>query len=392
MANKKLGEILMESGVITPSQLELALRNQLMLGGHLGTCLLELGLIDEDLLGRTLSENLGVPYAAPNVFERIEESVVNAFSKKVVEGYRAVPFASDHTRLDVAMMNPLDLDTLDALAFASGCRIRPWVSPEVRLFEAMEKIYGVPRRLRYVAISRSMSPLDVAVHQTQGDAQRTAEISIDEETIGGNGSTSASPGEEYGYGRSWLEIAEELSAKRSLADSDETGGDLERLAGKLCGATDRDHLSRAVLSHLTTIMERAMLFAVKSDQVRYWDSAGMEVDTDALGAERFSIAKLSLLEHLRGEDLYRGPLGDDPRHLAFYRTLGIRPPREILLVPVHINDRLTAIILGDGGPSGSVGGDTQGYLNLARMLGLGLNLVIFKKKIREIVSLATQTT
>ena len=48
---RKVGEALIEKGLITPAQLEIALRNQLILGGHLGTCLLELGFVEEERLG-----------------------------------------------------------------------------------------------------------------------------------------------------------------------------------------------------------------------------------------------------------------------------------------------------------------------------------------------------
>src|SRR5262249_54774222 len=133
---KKLGEILMERGLVSPANLELALRNQLMLGGHIGSCLLELGVIEEDALGNALSEILHVPYAEPPVFENIEPAVINMLSRKAVETYGAVPFSiQKNGRLNVAMMNPQDLNSLDALAFASGHKIKVWFSPEARLYE-----------------------------------------------------------------------------------------------------------------------------------------------------------------------------------------------------------------------------------------------------------------
>ena len=69
--SKKLGQILIDRTAITDDQLETALRNQLMLGGHLGTCLLELGLVDEKKLGDALVAAIRVPYADPEFFRRI---------------------------------------------------------------------------------------------------------------------------------------------------------------------------------------------------------------------------------------------------------------------------------------------------------------------------------
>ena len=52
----RLGEILMEQGLLTEQQLEMALTSQLLCGGHLGTSLIELGFLDEGTLGMILSK------------------------------------------------------------------------------------------------------------------------------------------------------------------------------------------------------------------------------------------------------------------------------------------------------------------------------------------------
>jgi len=382
----------MERGLVKAADLEIALRNQLMLGGHIGSCLLELGVIGEDALGKALSEILHVPYAEPAVFENIEPVVVNMLSKKAVETFGAIPFSlQKNGRLNVAMMNPQDLNSHDALAFAAGRKIKVWFSPEARLFEAMEKLYGIPRKMRYIVIARSLSPLDIAADQMARDAQSREEPGGAEETIGGDEPTATPHGEEYGYGRSWHEVAEELHSKRP-AEPEGPDGDLLTLAQRLCDANDRNDLARFVLSHLTTLMERAILMAVKKEEIRYWDSAGFELDKKALARMDFSLAGLSVLDHLRGEELYHGPLSRDPRHREFYASLGGGPPNEIQILPVHIAGKLSAIVIGDSGETGTVGGDPEHYRRLARMIGLGLNLVIFKRKIRDLVALETQAS
>ena len=44
---RKLGETLVAKGLVTRQQVDQALRIQVMRGGHLGTCLIELGFTDE---------------------------------------------------------------------------------------------------------------------------------------------------------------------------------------------------------------------------------------------------------------------------------------------------------------------------------------------------------
>jgi len=64
---KKIGEILIARGKLTRRQLETALKAQLIYGGHLGTCLIELGMIDETTLGRCSRRSRTVPMPRPRL-------------------------------------------------------------------------------------------------------------------------------------------------------------------------------------------------------------------------------------------------------------------------------------------------------------------------------------
>src|SRR5512144_189050 len=101
---KRIGEALIEKGVITPEQLETALKNQLIFGGHLGTCLLELECVTEEQLGSALAEVVGAPHASPAMLKRIPESVLRALPKRLVAEHLAVPIGLKDHLLHVAMV------------------------------------------------------------------------------------------------------------------------------------------------------------------------------------------------------------------------------------------------------------------------------------------------
>ena len=61
MARKRIGEVLLERGLITASQLDTALIHQRQSGGRLGTTLVALGALSENRLTATLAELQGVP-------------------------------------------------------------------------------------------------------------------------------------------------------------------------------------------------------------------------------------------------------------------------------------------------------------------------------------------
>src|SRR5215207_7994856 len=79
----KLGQLLVARGWITVQQLTRALKNQSVVGGRLGTCLLEMDVISEDLLLKGLSEQLGVPAAAVDDLRAVSEEVRDLLSPRL---------------------------------------------------------------------------------------------------------------------------------------------------------------------------------------------------------------------------------------------------------------------------------------------------------------------
>lgn len=394
---RKVGEVLIEKGLITPDQLEIALRNQLILGGHLGTCLLELGFVEEDRLGETLAEVLQVPYATPAVLRAVQPPTLRSLPKRVAEEFQVLPIDRKDRTLHVAMVDPKDLAKLDALAFVSNHKIVPWIAPEVRIVEALERYYNIPRRTRYIAIARS---IDRGAAGSADPATAATERGLLGETYSSGRSGKKETydfGAEFGYGRSWVEVAEELCGKGSEDDAEAETVRVERGARRehenaasalaetserLCAADDKDEIAAAVLDRASRTLARALLLAVRGEEASVWSAAGFPPGVGAGTPARFPIRAGSLFDLLLGNEHYVGPLPREPRYLDFYRTLGAEPPDEILFIPVHLSDRLVALLLGDGGPGGRIGGNIRDHLGLTRMLGLALSMIILKKKIR----------
>ncbi|HVT58767.1 MAG TPA: hypothetical protein VHR45_10230 [Thermoanaerobaculia bacterium] len=137
----KLGQLLVARGWITVQQLTRALQNQNAVGGRLGTCLLEMDAIGEDLLSRSLAEQFGVPAAGIDELRGVPEEALQLIPEKLARRCRAVPFRLAGGRLDVAMLDPRNLSCQDEIAFACGKRVKVHVLHEVRVFEALARYY-----------------------------------------------------------------------------------------------------------------------------------------------------------------------------------------------------------------------------------------------------------
>ncbi|HEX2224851.1 MAG TPA: hypothetical protein VHN15_11655, partial [Thermoanaerobaculia bacterium] len=138
----KLGQLLVARGWITVQQLTRAIQNQNVVGGRLGTCLIEMDALSEENLLKGLSEQLGVPPVELDDLRMIPEEVRALVPEKLARRCRTVPFQVLGGRLDVAMMDPRNLSAQDEIAFASGKRLKVHVAHEARVFEALEKYFN----------------------------------------------------------------------------------------------------------------------------------------------------------------------------------------------------------------------------------------------------------
>src|SRR5260370_40316916 len=137
----KLGQLLVARGWIAVQQLTRALQNQNAVGGRIGTCLLEMEVLGESRLARSLSEQLGVPAAVIEDLRGIPDEVLHLIPEKLARRCRAIPFRLAGGRLDVAMQDPRNLVCQDEIAFASGRRVKGHVLHGLRSCEGEQRDY-----------------------------------------------------------------------------------------------------------------------------------------------------------------------------------------------------------------------------------------------------------
>lgn len=138
---KKIGEMLVEAGLITNVQLQEALRHQRISGGRMGSNLVAMGFISEDLLMDFLAQKTGVPrYDLKNV--DIPVSVLQRIPKRLADQLNVLPVSLKEPKsLILAMTDPSDLNAVDSARFASGLNIEPVVASYSSLKHAIAEQY-----------------------------------------------------------------------------------------------------------------------------------------------------------------------------------------------------------------------------------------------------------
>jgi type IV pilus assembly protein PilB len=222
---KKLGEMLVDAGLIDSIQLQSALGHQKQWGVKLGTSLIEMGFIKEG----TLTDFLGNQMKAPgiNLSEvEIPEEVFTYIPKDVAVKYTVVPVelkeGPGKKTLVVAIADPTNLGAIDDLQFSTGCKIEPRVAAE-SVIQKIIKEYGEKKEKGEEAIE-----LGEEISGAEGSPSESEEMEVVRDVIeqtatvknGQVSSNSVGNGTEWteaGRNQNVPEITEEMELKEEDA-------------------------------------------------------------------------------------------------------------------------------------------------------------------------------
>jgi type IV pilus assembly protein PilB len=137
----KLGEILVRENLITPQQLQEAIEYQRRSGGRLGTSLVKLGFVSEEVIADVLSRQYGVRTINLDLFE-IEQEVLRLVPGEVARKFDVIPVARNGATLILAMADPTNVFALDDIKFMTGLNIEPVIAMEGSIQRAITKYYG----------------------------------------------------------------------------------------------------------------------------------------------------------------------------------------------------------------------------------------------------------
>ena len=145
--NKKvrLGDVLMDEGIITLDQLNQALTRQQETRHKLGETLVELGIATERQIATALSRQLGLDLVDPNRVV-IKENILNLIKDHtVLKRNLVIPFDIDEydsRYLKVAMADPMDIKVIDDMTLLTGMQISPCIATSTDILAAIDKYFG----------------------------------------------------------------------------------------------------------------------------------------------------------------------------------------------------------------------------------------------------------
>jgi hypothetical protein len=149
---KRIGDLLVESGLVTRLEIDQALQAQHIFGGRIGTNLIEMGVVDGETMASFLSQQYGVPRVKPEELESVQKSILDLVPAKAAHRLCILPLAMEGDQLTLAMMDPSDAQVLDRIQKNVGMKLTPKISTEVEIRFYLEKYYGVRREMRHIRL------------------------------------------------------------------------------------------------------------------------------------------------------------------------------------------------------------------------------------------------
>jgi MshEN domain len=430
---QKIGEILVNERFITRKQLEEALKCQVIFGGRLGTNLVEMGIVEELDLLKCLSKQMEMPYVSFEKIMSVPPDVIKLIPKEIAEEYKIIPLMLEKKRLTVAMWDPADLSSIDAISFITGYIILPVVCSELRLLLALEQYYGVKRELRYIKLQggkglRSLGDSEVCEESSvDPETNPEKESSIDALT---NEQVKSKPNKSLVEDSVWGELADILPAEPDsepsheilpvqsqpamhsgmMTQSIEPGSGkqelnpesvptgvpvkvsarhegtsyapftLDDMLAALAEARNRDSVADAVISHVSQEFKRVALFMIKGKTAAGWKGRLGKEHIPQFGNFQISLDGSSVLKTVTDTKLfYIGPILDTPSNREILAALGGGVPETALLIPLMMMERVVTIFYVDAGKD--LGTHLTALQKIAGKTALAFEILILKNKI-----------
>jgi type IV pilus assembly protein PilB len=160
---KRLGELLVDKGLVTKGQIDEALQIQKEKGGMLASILLNLGYADRKTLGIYLSKVMNIKFIDITTAD-IDDAVLNLVPPDIAIKYIVIPIKRSGNILSVAMLDPLNYSLIDNLKFTTSFEIEPFVGIESDLEEKVNIYY---KSASMIAQITDEDDIDIGVEDVQ---------------------------------------------------------------------------------------------------------------------------------------------------------------------------------------------------------------------------------
>ena len=140
----RLGDVLVQNGVITEEDLQRGLERQKGSGRKLGETLVDEGITTEENIARALSKQFHYDMVDLQNTE-ISQEILDLVPANVLKKHRAIPFEYSPDNMNVlrvAMSDPMDIGAMDDINIITNLQVEPVVATMGSVMLALDNYYG----------------------------------------------------------------------------------------------------------------------------------------------------------------------------------------------------------------------------------------------------------
>lgn len=156
-SRKRLGDLLVEAGVITAEQLDFALTSKSR-EEKLGDFLIKQNFLTEQQLIEVLEFQLGIPHVNLNQFA-VSPSVIQLIPSELAKRANLIPIRRERNKLFIAMADPMDYFVIEEVRMATGCQIETSIAAKEDLHRSITKYYDLQESMDEALIDIGNQPI-----------------------------------------------------------------------------------------------------------------------------------------------------------------------------------------------------------------------------------------
>ena len=327
----KLGEILIQLGMLTPEQVKAVLYDRGLSGGRLGTQLVERGLLTTDQVSEALGRQMGIPAALQRHFDKADPAVVAMLKPNLAARYMAIPLVASRAgakRIVVAMATPQDVLVVDDVSFALGARVEPMIASELAIARNLKRFHNIEIKLTRPASPEPprgapVSSLSREIPSLAGVAPFASQDALRAPPDGASEATYALP--------------PPTSAAVALEDA----------IHRLSVAEHREQIADILIDFMLPRFACGLIFLLRGMNAHVWRGFAPGVDARAIETIAFPMSRPSMFRTAQERAVtFRGPPPADGMHLQgqIWKYLRCEVPTDVLVIPIAIGDRIINLV------------------------------------------------
>lgn len=371
---QRLGEILIEKGVLSLTELHTALETCHRTGGRLGTQLLEFGYVEERMLLEALSKQLKVPSVVKVKLLHSPLDVRKLLSAAIGRRLQAVPFELTRSGIKVAMTNPSDRAALEEISAKLEKKVLPHVATETAVFAALggaenddadwsSSVESAGIKARRSGDVGGWSRLwDVPKFRSSTLFRKAPRV----------------PDRADVLIASFPDLTTVSAIQAASYEPPVDGGNFSELMHR---ADHRDDIGIILARYTATVYDRVCLFSVHKKTVSGWMARGRSVVLEDLQSFIVSVDVPSLFTDVGQSESYVGAILENAANRELVQALADPAPIEVVAIPVRVKQRVIAYVVCDdpGHPAAQEG--VKDIVMACRKAGVAFEALILRKKL-----------